>query len=91
MSTLTNWQQDSVTRLFTEPENGKQRITESQLDNIRDEVGFAYTKVKDLLNYATFGTEDLIEQIQSIAPGHVALSESDSITRLDLAALVTKR
>ena len=69
----------------------EQRLTESQLDSIDGEVGFAYTRVKDLLNYATFGTDMLIEQIDSIEPGQVAPCESNSITRKDLAALVTKR
>ena len=84
-------QQDCATRLFTTPDKGKQRLTQSQLDNIAHEVGFEYTRAKDLLNYATFETDMLIEQIQSIEPGQVAPSESNSVTRMDLAALVTKR
>ena len=84
-------QQDCATRIFTTPAKGKQRLTQSQLDNIAHEVGFEYTRAKDLLNYATFETDMLIGQIQSIEPGQVAPSESNSVTRMDLAALVTKR
>jgi hypothetical protein len=84
-------EQDCVTELFTTPGNGKSRLTASQLNNVDDEVGFEYARVKDLLNYGTFETDMLIEQIQTIKPGQVAPSESNAVTRLDLAALVTKR
>lgn len=83
--------QDCVTRLFTAPETGPRRLMDAQLSNIHDGVGFVYTRAKDILSYATFGTEMLIEQIKSIEPGQVAPCESESVTRMDLAALITKR